>query len=297
MGARFGLNGVHALGAEPIWRHPLPVSRQVRSPEADRIVSDEPNGNARLRTGKFTRVDQKVSQFTASDVVRERYLDEEFPSPASIRPGYSRAGGLESSRSINDGVVEDSSSAALPAGLPRRNSVCPPGCLPRKRDVRARSCTTSHPVFREEEYAVDLATVPPRACRCTRCRPLSKRCRCRSNSTVCPPDRIRSPRNTPGFGQLHETLPDANIAPRCDEFATPWTESQPLLSKSSPELPMPAQSSGKVRQFPGTALPLSARPLMRPTHPVHAVAVPPRPLYEPVFGDESDSVPELSLPE
>jgi hypothetical protein len=139
--------------------------------------------------------------------------------------------------------------------------------------------------------------VPPPACRCSLCRQLPQGCRCRANRTVFPPDRIRSLRSNPGFGQFDETPGEVNIAPRGDEFATPWTESPPFRSKSSPELPMPAQSNGKVWQFPGTALPLSARPLMRPTHHVRPVAVSPRPRYEPVFGDESDFVPELSLPE
>ena len=297
MGAWFGLTGVHALGAEPLRSHPLPVSRQARSHEAARMVADAPNGNARLRTEKFTRNDETGSQFTESDVVREGYLDEEFLPPTSIRPGQFRAGEPESSRWIKDGIVEDSSSAALPAGLPRRVPVCLPRCLPRRRDSRARRCSTSRLELREEGCAGDLATVPPPACRCSLCRQLPQGCRCRANRTVFPPDRIRSLRSNPGFGQFDETPGEVNIAPRGDEFATPWTESPPFRSKSSPELPMPAQSNGKVWQFPGTALPLSARPLMRPTHHVRPVAVSPRPRYEPVFGDESDFVPELSLPE
>jgi hypothetical protein len=297
MGAWIGLTGLRALGAEPVWRNPLPVSRQVVSPEAARMISDSPNGKVRRRTEELPRDDGTLPKFTEGDIVREGYVDEEFLPPASIRPGISRSGGPESSRWVDDGIVEDCGVTALPMGLPRRSGVCPPRCPPRNRAARVRSCTTSRPVFREEECAGELASGTPAACRCTRCRQVTKVCRCRTNRPVCPPDSARSLRNNSVFGQPYETIGEASIAPSGDGFATPWAESRPFPSKSSREFPMPTRLNAKMWPSPATLPPSPPRPLMRSTPPLRPVAVSPRPRYEPVFGEESDLLPELSPPE
>lgn len=296
-GAWTGLTGASALGAEPIRRYSLPASRQVRIPGATHVVSDAPKENERLRTEEFTRDARTVPQFTPSDLVLEGYPEEEFLPPASVRPGVSRGADSESGWWIENGIVEDLGPAAVTAGRPRRGVVCSPRCPPRARAVRARKCTTSRPMLREEDCPEDLALVPSPACQCTRCRQLPHGCRCRVNRPVCPPDRARLTRSPAVFGQQSDTWDDPGNSFPGEQFATPGTESRLLRSPSSPEVLQPTRSNGNVRNAPTKPLPASPRPLMRPTAPLRPVAVSPRPRYEPMFGEEPGVVPELSLPE
>lgn len=297
MGVWTGLAGVCALGAEPIRSSPLPVSRQAWSSGAARMVSDSPRGSDRLRSEEFARDDRPSPQFTESDVTREGYFDEEFLPPASVRPGLSRGRGTKSSSWIDEGIVEDFGPAARTAGLPRRSPACAQRCPPRTRAVRVRNCTTSRPVFGEDECAGAPIPIPTPACRCTRCRQLPKGCRCGAKRPVCPPDRSCSPRLHAGLAQAYDTLGEARSTPGGDEFTARWTESQPFPSQGSPEFPVPIRANAKVRQSPATPRPSQSRLPMHPAPPLRPVAISPRSRYEPLFVEEPDIGPELSLPE
>jgi len=297
MGAWTSLAEVSALGAEPIRHHPLPVSHQAWSTGTARVVSDSPHGNSKLRTEDSYRAAETPARFSEGDIVREGYLDEQFLPPAAIRAGLSRSGDPDTFLWTDDGIVDDRGVAPLTKGLAGRSPVCAPRCPPRHRAVRVRKCATSHPVIQEEEWSDDLAPVTRPPCRCTRCRQVTKGCRCRGNRPVCPPERARLPRSEVMKEQAFDKPAGVEMMVPRDEFAPPGTESHSVPTNIPGEFAIPAWSGTGLRRSPTATLPVQPRPQMRPTPAMRPVAVSPRPRHDPVFDAEAELVPELSLPE